>query len=201
MTSLASTADYEAFTGQNLDKAEIWRVQFLLDAASEAVLARAHDQNIVSQTYTDATLYGYEGAFIFPQRPVTEVTSVEVNGSVYTDDDYRFTPGGNRRPALLIRRVAGRDMPWCWHEATVTYTAGWETTPAQIKAAVVAVASGAYRGSIDTVVSSTAGGAPVAEYPAQNLNLLAMKVTPAVQAVIDQICGVRRPASVEIGRG
>lgn len=201
MTALATTADYEALTGQTLDDAELVRVSRLLELASEAVLARAHGQNITPQTYTDATLYGHEGAFLFPQRPVTAVASVEVNGTTYTSDDYRFTPGGDRRPAQLIRRVSGRDAAWGWHEATVTYTAGWETVPAQIIAATVAVARGAYMGSADTVLTATAAGALVPEYPGSNLNLVAMKLTPAVQAVVDQVCGVRAPSSVELIRG
>jgi len=201
VTALATTADYEALTGQTLDDAELVRVSRLLELASEAVLARAHGQNITSRTYTDATLYGHEGAFLFPQRPVTAVASVEVNGTTYTSDDYRFTPGGDRRPAQLIRRVSGRDAAWGWHEATVTYTAGWETVPAQIIAATVAVARGAYMGSADTVLTATAAGALVPEYPGSNLNLVAMKLTPAVQAVVDQVCGVRAPSSVELIRG
>lgn len=201
MTALATTADYEALTGQTLDDAELVRVSRLLELASEAVLARAHGQNVTSQTYTDATLYGHEGAFLFPQRPVTAVASVEVNGTTYTSGDYRFTPGGDRRPAQLIRRVSGRDAAWGWHEATVTYTAGWETVPAQIIAATVAVARGAYMGSADTVLTATAAGALVPEYPGSNLNLVAMKLTPAVQAVVDQVCGVRAPSSVELIRG
>ena len=201
MTALATTADYEALTGQNLDDAELVRVSRLLDLASEAVLAGAHGQNITSQAYTGATLYGHEGVFLFPQRPVTAVASVVVNGTTYTSDEYRFTPGGDRRPAELIKRVAGRDVGWGWHEATVTYTAGWVDVPAQIIAATVAVARGAYMGSADTVLTATAAGALVPEYPASNLNLTAMKLTPAVQAVVDQVCGVRAPSSVELVRG
>lgn len=201
MTALATTADYEALTGQTLDDAELVRVSRLLDLASEAVVAGAHGQNIESQTYTAATLYGHEGVFLFPQRPVTAVSSVVVNGTTYTSDEYRFTPGGDRRPAMLIKRVSGRDVQWGWHEATVTYTAGWTTIPAQIIAATVAVARGAYMGSADTVLTATAAGALVPEYPASNLNLTAMKLTPAVQAVVDQVCGVRAPSSVEISRG
>lgn len=199
--ALATTTDYQTLTGQTLDDDETRRVADLLDMASEVVLANAHGQLIVSDTYTDVTLYGHEGVFLFPQRPVTAVAAVEVDGVTFTSDDYRWTPGGNGRPAELIKRVSGRDVQWGWHEATVTYTAGWAEVPAQIKAAVVAVVNGVYRGSTDTLYTSTAGGAPMPEYPAPNLNLLAMKVTPAVQAVIDSVCKVRKPASVAVGRG
>lgn len=214
MAALASTTDYEALTGQTLDDAELARVSRLLELASDAVLAGAHGQLIESTVYEDATLYNHEGAFYFPQRPVTAVASVEVGGVTYSAGDYRFTSGGNGRPAMLIRRVSGYDARWGWHdgsarpyygvgseEATVTYTAGWATVPAQIIAAVVAVARGAYMGSADTVLTATAAGAFVPEYPGSNLNLVAMKLTPAVQAVVDQLCKVRPPGSVEIGRG
>ena len=201
MTALASTNDYETLTGQHLDEAEVARVEDLLEMASEAVLAGAHGQNITSQTYTGITLYAYEGRFLFPQRPVTAVSSVVVDGTTYTTDDYRWTSGGDGRPAELIYRVSGYDRPWPYHEAVVTFTAGWATVPAPLRAAVVAVASGAYRGSADTVLTATAGGALIPEYPAQNLNLLAMKITPAVQAVIDQLCKVRGPSSIDVVRG
>lgn len=201
MAALASTTDYEALTGQTLDDAELARVSRLLELASDAVLAGAHGQLIESTLYEDATLYNHEGVFYFPQRPVTAVASVEVGGITYTADDYRFTEGGNGLPAMLIRRVSGFDARWHWHEATVTYTAGWSTVPAQIIAAVVAVARGAYMGSADTVLTATAAGAFVPEYPGSNLNLVAMKLTPAVQAVVDQVCKVRPAGSVEIGRG
>lgn len=201
MTALASTADYEALTGQHLDEAEVARVESLLDMASEAVLAGAHGQVILETEYTDATLYGFEGAFVFPQRPVTAVDEVTVDGITYTADDYRFTAGGDGRMALLVRRENDADVPWNHHEATVTYTAGWAAVPAPIKAATVAVASGVYRGSVDTVITSTAGGAPIPNYPAVNLALTAMKITPAVQAVLDRWCKVRPHASVQVGRG
>lgn len=201
MTALASTTDYETLTGQHLDDAEVTRVGDLLEMASEAVLAGAHGQNITSQTYTDATLYVHEGRFLFPQRPVTAVSSVVVDGTTYTTDDYRWIPGGDGRPAELIYRVSGYDRPWPYHEAVVTYTAGWATVPFPLRAAVVAMASGAYRGSTNTVITTTAGGAPIPEYPAINIALTALKLTPAVQAVIDTWCKVRLPASVEVSRG
>lgn len=199
--ALATTADYEAITGQTLDDGELVRVARLLELASEAVLAGAHEQNITSQTYTAATLYNHEGVFVFPQRPVTAVSSVVVNGVTYTADEYRFTEGGNGRPALLIRRVSGFDARWHWHEATATYTAGWETTPAQIVSAVVATAKGIYQGSAMTVQHETAAGSYVETYPSNTLALLAGKLPPATQKVLDDLCGVRRPASVEVGRG
>lgn len=199
--TLATTTDFEVITGQTLADGEQVRVARLLELAEGLVLAGAHGQNITSQTYTDATLYGHEGAFLFPQRPVSAVSAVEVDGVTYTSDDYRFTPGGDRRPALLIKRVSGADVPWGWHEATVTYTAGWTAVPAAIVTAVVATAKGIYQGSAATVTHETAAGSYVETYPSNSLALLAGKLPPATQKVLDRLCGVRHPASVEIQRG
>lgn len=213
MPALATTADYEALTGQTLDAAELVRVSRLLDLASEAVLAGAHGQNILRATYTGVVVYPVDGAVFLPQRPVTAVSSVAVNGVALTSGAFRFTPGGNRRPAILTRWSGGVHVPWSYSASvngysrcappaiTVTYTAGWDAIPAQIIAATVAVARGAYMGSADTVLTATAAGALVPEYPASNLNLTAMKLTPAVQAVVDQVCGVRAPSSVAVVRG
>lgn len=201
MVALASTDDYEAITG-SLETPDLARVRRLLELASEAVLARAHGQNIVEDTYEDVTLYNSDGRFYFPQRPVTAVASVVVDGVTLTaGTDYRFTSGGDGRAAALIRRVNGRDSSWLCHEATVTYTAGWATVPAQIIGAVVATAHGVYNGSDATLQTVTPEGQAIQSFPSVVLAPLAMKLQPAVQEVIDGMCKVNGPASVEIVRG
>ena len=200
MTALAGIDEYEAGTG-SLETPDPARIRLLLGWASDAVLARAHGQNIISQTYEDAVLYNYDGRFYFPQRPVTAVASVVVDGETIDPTGYRFTSGGNGRPALLIRRSEGRDSTWGCPEATVTYTAGWDPIPGQLVAAVVATAHGTVNGSDATIQSITPEGQAIPSYPSAVLASLTMKLQPSVCAVIDALCKVDGPASVEIGRG
>lgn len=197
--ALATTADYEALAGQTLDDAETARVTLLLDAASEAVLAGANGQLIIEDTYTDVTIYNRDGRFWFPQRPVTDVASVEVDGVTLTeDDDYRWTSGGNGRPALLIRRVDGRDSQWTYPEAVVTYTAGWATVPWPIRAAVVATVKQVYQASAATPQTQvTPSGAFGTTYPQTNLDTLPMRLLPSTRKVINEWTKVAAGQSVE----
>jgi len=200
VATLASIDDYEALTG-SLETPDVARVRRLLELASDAVLARAHGQNIISQDYEDVVLYNHDGRFWFPQRPVTEVASVVVDGETIDPSGYRFTPGGDGRPALLIRRCEGRDASWHCPEATATFTAGWTPIHGQLVAAVVATAHGAYNGSDATTQTVTPDGQAISSFPSVSLAALTMKLQPSVCKVIDDLCKVDGPASVELGRG
>jgi len=104
LTAPVSVDDYRTTTGQVVAPEEAARVQDLLDASWEELLIGANGQNLVTTTYTAATLYNRDGRFWFPQRPVTAVSSVVVDGVTLTvNTDYRWEAGGNGRPGLLIR--------------------------------------------------------------------------------------------------
>lgn len=197
MVALASIDDYAAVTGAY--PADTARVARLIELASDAVLARAHGQQIISATVT-STVRPYEGAAYLPQRPVTAIESVVVDGVTLDSDRYRFEPGGNRRPALLYRRHAGRDVWWDCGELTVTYTAGWDPVPGQIIGVVVAMSKG---------VSDTGGSAPIIQestgpfqvsVSAAAVQTPDMALTESAQSIIDALCSVTGPASVAIGR-
>ncbi|HMV73261.1 MAG TPA: hypothetical protein PKB00_01690 [Microthrixaceae bacterium] len=209
MTAPVSIADYEDLTGLTVAGTDSEaRVQSLLDRAWDAVLTAAAGQAIASTTYTDVTLIPYEGVIYFPQRPVTDVASVSFAGEELTEgSDYRWTPGGNGRPAKLIRRFGGIDSYWQTiagfpgvasppADVVVTYTAGWETVPAILAGIVVAVTRAAFdNGGSDGVVSESAGPFSVT-YEAPRSG--AMRLTDADKAEIAAVCGVRGPSSVPI---
>lgn len=196
--ALVSIDDYETITGQPVDNAA--QVDALLDIASDAVLAGAHGQNILEDTYEDVTVYNHAGRFQLPQRPVTAVASVTVSGVELDASEYRFTPGGDRRPAELIRRVGGFDSTWSTEEATVTYTAGWAAVPGQIKAAVVAMVEGRIAaGGGQVLASETLGGhSETYAAPTQTTDML---VTPSTQKILDRLCGVNRNQTVGVRGG
>jgi len=202
--ALATIADYEAITGTTVpDGDETTRISRLLDLASSAVLAGAHGQTIEATTTATLTVRPYEGIGYLPQRPVTAIATVTVDGVLLTaGTDYRFESGGDGRPAKLIRRVDGRDSYWSCHELDLTGVEhGWDPVPGQIIAAVVAMTysaatNGAQAPTTQITVGpfSRSGDAAEAQSPAMALN-------PSTQAVLDNLCTVRGFASIQVQPG
>jgi hypothetical protein len=192
---LASIDDYAAVTGSY--PADEGRVHRLLELASDAVLAGAHGQQIVSGTVT-STVRPWEGVAYLPQRPMTAVASVVADGATVDPSEYRWEPGGNRRPALLIRREDGRDVWWPMGELTVEYTAGWVVVPGQIVAAVVAMVVGTMTaGGGPAVTQEGAGPFQMSFAPGQSPDL---SLTRSTRRLLDQLCGVDGPSSVPVHR-
>jgi hypothetical protein len=212
MTALASITDYEAITGLTVaETSDEARVTRLLELASDAVLASAAGQAIASDTYTNEVIRPHEGVGYFTQRPVTAVAEVTLNGELLVEGtDYRWTPGGNGRPAKLIRQWGGVDHYWSAYagfvgftgttdEILVTYTAGWDPIPGQIIAIVVAMAKAMFDGGGDRQATSETVGPFSTSYAEVRSTSLAL--TDADQQVIDALCGVRAPGSVTIRAG
>lgn len=196
MAALASIDDWTTITGSA--PADPTRVARLLEMASDAVLAGAHGQAIVSAERT-ATVRPFDGIAYLPQRPVTEVAEVlDHTATVIDPTGYRWEQGGDRRPARLVRRTNGIDDYWTVPGLTVTYTAGWARVPGQVVAAVVAMVVAAMdTGGGTALIQETAGpfSATVAEAQLANLSL-----TPSTVALLHQLCGVDGPSSVPIVR-
>lgn len=202
MVALASIDDYEVATGQQLSAEEKPRLTKLLGWASDAVLAAANDQAILSAVHEDVTIYNRDGRFWFTQRPVTAVESVEVDGVTLVEGtDYRWTSGGSGRPALLIRRVNGRDSHWTCPEATVTYTAGWSDVPGDLVAIVCTLAKQTFQGSAMTPQTAvTPSGDFGTDYPQSRIEKLVPAPDAFQRAVIDRWTKVAGPTSVEMAR-
>jgi hypothetical protein len=186
---LASVESYETVVGP-VGAGDRDRVAGLLAMASDAVLEAAHGQQILAATSSDVTVYAHEGVLYLPQRPVTAVASVEVDGNLIDPDSYRWEPGGRRRHARIIYRSAGADSRWTAPEAVVTYSHGWATVPGPIVAVVCRMAFGAL---------SAGGGGVAVEWRAEDLSekvdpatvpAADMSITGAAQRTIDAWCGV-----------
>lgn len=207
--TLASTAQYEAITGVTLvaDSAEKTRVETLLDLASAAVLAEADGQLIEATADDEVTLYPFEGTVRFPQRPVTAVSSVVLsNGgtsvTLTAGTDYRWTAGGNRRPAYLIRVRNGHDSYWTLGDVVeVTYSHGWATIPAQIVAIVVAMVKAIVDNDGGASATSETAGPFSESWDASHVEPGAFKLSPSADEVLDDLCGIDGPVSIDIGRG
>src|SRR5690606_11233835 len=118
------------------------------------------------------------------------VASVTIDGVALDPTGYRWVGGGNRRHAVIIRRVSGRDDRFTAPEATVTYTHGWAATPGQIVAAIVAMTRDtANRGANGGAVTSETLGPfaeqsePVSTGPAD------MSVPGSTRSLLDRLCG------------
>lgn len=143
--ALASTTDYQEILEVTLDPPATARVTRLLEAASQAVLA-AYGQDILQATDTAVVIRPSDGLVSLPQRPVTAIgpvvhqgVTIPLAGVDPSAMGYRWTPGGSRQGAYLVRVVNGFDRGWR-DPVTVTYTHGWSVIPAVVVMAVVMAA-------------------------------------------------------------
>ena len=109
--------------------------------ATGVVKAVTH-QDFESQTYTDKVLPVYVGSnrVVFPQRPVTAVSSVALPdaGALTVDVDYEWDGLNNWIQLYTL-----------WEStATVTYTAGYSTVPDAVKAVVLSIAGRLYNNAL-----------------------------------------------------
>lgn len=190
---LVSVEDFVHLTGSTAPKP---RIKALLVAASSAVLAEAHGQELVRASSTDTVVFNWEGRFYLPQRPVISIESVTINGIELADDEYRWTAGGNRRHAVIVRRCDGRDASFTAAEATVSYTHGWEELPGQITMAIVALVSGSLATSAGTSVITSMTLGPYSETHQPIAHSADMAVPGSTRSLLERLCGVDGFASV-----
>lgn len=119
----------------------------LAKESAQAIVRQYAQQEFTSTTYTGALLpidvQGWGYVVNFPQRPVTAVTSVAVNGTTYTlGADYAWN---GFAPYIRLADVESSTANFADDPvATVTYTAGFSTVPADVKAVALAVAARQY---------------------------------------------------------
>lgn len=163
MADLFTVSELAAYLQRDLDTSSAT----LAKDSAQAIVRAYAQQEFSSTTYTSALLpidvAGWSYVVRFPQRPVTAVTSVAVNGTTYTlGTDYAWNGYAPyiRLTYADLSSANFQDDP----VATVTYTAGFTTVPADVKAVALAVAARQYdnpRGirqqSIDDYSISRAG--------------------------------------------
>lgn len=126
MASFATPADLQTFLG--LPSIDTTRAQQLLDDAT-ALIKEATDQFIEAVTGEVIRLGSLDrDTLLLPERPVTAVTLVKVDGVTIPSSDYIFTSAG------FLQRVAGAET---WLAGPlgieVTYNHGFATIPSDIK--------------------------------------------------------------------
>lgn len=134
MTALATVLDVEAVLQREIAADDIPRVTRLIEMASGVVRREAGGQTITAVAGDVTTLAGtYETELWLPQRPVTAVTSITVDGIATVADTYRWTRHGR-----LYRTSYDREIPdwrswgaWGTPDAAVvvTYDHGYAEPP------------------------------------------------------------------------
>jgi len=157
--ALASTDDFEMVTGAMPDE---FRVSRLLEMASAAV--RRYTGQVISTVAGDVALVPAFGAFavVLPQRPVTAVSAVTIDGVTQLPADYNWTRSG----ALTTDLNTWGNLP-----LTVTYDHGYTEIPDDIVQVVCSVANRAVVNP-SGIRSETVGGYSVVHtIPATGMTL------------------------------
>lgn len=143
MTDLFTLPELASYLQRDLDTATATLAQ---QGAQEIVRAYTR-QELTQGTYTAAVLpivaAGDSWRVDLPQRPVTAVTTVVVNGTTYTlgtDWAWNGYSPWIRLARLVYATDAFQDAP----TATVTYVAGYATAPPDVKAVALAIAARQY---------------------------------------------------------
>lgn len=105
MVALAALADVTALIGRALTTLEAANAATLLVTASNKV--RAYTRQQIDQTLADTyTSFGSWGQrLILPQRPVTGITSISVNGTILDPANYAWNRNGD------VDRLSGSFAP------------------------------------------------------------------------------------------
>ena len=143
MTDLFTLSELASYLQKDLDTSS---ATIAKDSAQAIVRAYCR-QEFTSATYTGAVLRIVPDRSWWrvdlPQRPVTAVSSVAVNGTAYTlGTDYAWDGISSliRLAQLVYTSAQFQDDP----TAVVTYTAWYATIPADVKAVALAVAGRQY---------------------------------------------------------
>lgn len=139
LPSLATVADLATRLNRTFTPEQELQVQALLDDASSAVraftrqdLTRATTTETLTMRRADPVLHRCAGIVTLPQRPVIDIESVAVDGTVSSE----WWQDGQD----LLLRSWSWDQPPAAHrppQVTVTYTHGWDPVPGEITAIVL----------------------------------------------------------------
>lgn len=146
MTALAAVFDVEAVLQREIATEDVPRVTRLIELASGVARREAGGQTISAVAGDVITLAGtYESEMWLPQRPVTALTSIVVDGITVISSTYKWT-----RQGRLYRTSYDREIPdWrSWgpwgtpdSEVVVTYDHGYADVPEDIALVVAEMVS------------------------------------------------------------
>lgn len=164
MADLASLADYQLRHG-DVASADEAKVTALLGDASSMVRE-------VSRLYIEAVtdeVLEVDGSgtprIILPEMPVTDVSSVVVDGETLAATDYRWWSWGG------LDRCAGGVWPYGPREVTVTYSHGWAPVQDWVIGLVCSIVFEALRDNVTQGEQSLTTGSQTVSYFTARSNL------------------------------
>ena len=133
--ALFDLTDLAAYLQQDIDTASAT----LARTMATGLIVNYTNQNIESATYTHKLPIDGNATIRLPQRPVTAITSVTVAGVTLTaDTDWDWD---GITALVVLDGYTPDDEDW---QATVVYTAGYATVPADVKAVALDLAAQFY---------------------------------------------------------
>lgn len=154
MAALATTADLEAVTGQEIDAGEdTVRAERLLELASAAV-ERWCNRTFAYIEDDEITIHVDDGVMFLPNGPVTEVSSVTGPSSPWLPTPSVVDPVGY---AEIQGHVVRRYGWWGCGDYTVVYSHGYDPIPDAIVLAVCLMVDGALNGPGGGIRSESVG--------------------------------------------
>lgn len=181
MASLATVADVETILGRELTGDEETRYERLLEMKSRVV--RAYTGQFLEEVTETVTLTPDAwGQVRLPQRPVTAVTSVTVDGETVDADGYTWTPSGT------LARVYGY---WS-RPVVVNYTHGYNPIPDDI---AMVVAEMAVAGASSSSAPSGVKSESIGSYSVSYSDTQSSSVSAAHASILDRYKANGRPIS------
>lgn len=148
MAALATVADLSDWLGVTITggTADGTRAQAILDNIS-AVARRTARQTFDLVADDSVSLRGTDGPILqLPERPVTAVTSVDVDQTALTSDEWELLAGGRLRRVRVVAGTRGDEFRGTWGgplvNVDVTYTHGG--VPDDVKAVVLGASARAW---------------------------------------------------------
>lgn len=147
--ALATTSDLSAILRREIDE-EDTAALFALDSASAMI--EAYLGQPVGEVEDDTVTLDGTGTrvVLLPAFPVSDVSTVSIDGEELDADDYQWSATGE------LRRT-GAAWPTTLRSIEVTYTHGYATTPAAIVAIAATMAARLYETPIATRQESIGG--------------------------------------------
>lgn len=198
--AFATYSDLEVFLNTSFDSGQQAQASMLLAQASSAITAACDNQQIELVTDDEVVLKGnWSCELTLPQVPVVDVTAVDIDGTVLTEDaewvwDSKRTLYRGRRPN---QTSIGIQEPWplnpylYWGgdsaQVTVTYSHGFATVPEAIVGVCLALAQRQIADPGGNATSETTGPFSITRSDAVG----AMTLTAAEVKLCRQALGLR----------
>jgi hypothetical protein len=164
MSVFFTTAELAAALQMDIDSIDPETANMLAELACDIVRddlgGAGESQQIDFQADDVVTVYGDSGQIVvLPQKPVTAVSSVVVQGRTLDPKEYNWRDNGRLYRVVFAGTEYADMQTWLWPfgiPITVTYSHGYDTVPSLVKQVALELAVSAYLNPA-MAVTQTAG--------------------------------------------